>query len=52
MPTRSKVCENEVARIVVDAAFKVHKRLGPGLLKRLYEACLAHEINKAGYLLF
>ena len=29
--------ENEVARIIVDAAFIVHTRLGPGLLESVYE---------------
>ncbi|MES2240558.1 MAG: GxxExxY protein [Bacteroidota bacterium] len=38
----------EIARIVVNSAFKVHKGLGPGLLERVYEVCLAHEISKAG----
>ena len=38
----------EIARIVVNSAFKVHKELGPGLLERVYEVCLAHEITKAG----
>lgn len=37
-----------IARIVVNSAFKVHKELGPGLLERVYEVCLAHEISKAG----
>lgn len=38
----------EIAKIIVDSAFKVHKNLGPGLLERVYEVCLAYEINKAG----
>ena len=38
----------QIAKIVVNAAFKVHKELGPGLLERVYEVCLAHEIGKAG----
>jgi GxxExxY protein len=38
----------ETARIIVNSAFKVHKELGPGLLERVYEVCLAHEISKAG----
>ena len=29
--------ENEIAKIVVDAAFHVHKKLGPGLLESVYE---------------
>ena len=32
----------------MNAAFKVHKELGPGLLEKVYEACLAYEIEKAG----
>lgn len=38
----------DIARIIVNSAFKVHKELGPGLLERVYEVCLAHEITKAG----
>ena len=37
-----------IGKIVVNSAFKVHKVLGPGLLEKVYEICLAHEINKAG----
>jgi len=37
-----------IAKIVVNSAFKVHKELGPDLLERVYEVCLAHEISKAG----
>lgn len=37
-----------IAKIIVNSAFKVHKELGPGLLERVYEVCLAHEISKAG----
>jgi GxxExxY protein len=40
--------ENEIAKAVVDAAFKVHKKLGPGLLESVYEICLAHELGKSG----
>ena len=38
----------EIGKIIVNSAFKVHKQLGPGLLERVYEVCLAHEIAKAG----
>jgi GxxExxY protein len=34
----------EPAAIVIDAAFTVHRSLGPGLLESIYEACLAHEL--------
>src|SRR5262245_1487045 len=36
----------ELAKQVVDAAFSVHKSLGPGLLESVYEACLAYELEK------
>ncbi len=34
------------AGAVVDAAFKVHKALGPGLLESVYEVCLCHELRR------
>jgi GxxExxY protein len=33
-----------LSRSVVDAALRVHKALGPGLLESVYEACLQHEL--------
>ena len=38
--------ENEIGRIVVDAAVKVHKGLGPGLLESVYEVVLAKQLQK------
>ena len=38
--------ENEIGKIVVNSAIKVHKSLGPGLLESAYEACLAYELKK------
>lgn len=40
--------ENAIGDVVLGCAIKVHKVLGPGLLEGAYEACLAHEIDKAG----
>jgi GxxExxY protein len=40
--------ENELSRIVLDAAFQVHSALGPGLLESAYEKCLAYELGKQG----
>lgn len=40
--------ENNIAKIIVDAAFKVHRVLGPGLFESVYETVLAHEIEKRG----
>ena len=37
-----------VGKKVLDAAYKVHTVLGPGLLESVYEACLAYEIRKSG----
>jgi GxxExxY protein len=37
-----------VATEIVDAAFKVHSTLGPGLLESVYETCMAHELIRRG----
>ena len=37
-----------VAKEVVDAAFKVHSALGPGLLESVYEICVVHELHRRG----
>jgi GxxExxY protein len=37
-----------VAKQIVDAMFRVHKELGPGLLASVYQLCLAHELQKRG----
>lgn len=42
--------ENEISKQVVDAAFKIHKTLGPGLLESVYEAVLAYELKQRGLL--
>lgn len=40
--------ENKIAKLVVDAAYHVHIKLGPGLLESVYEVVMAHEIEKRG----
>jgi GxxExxY protein len=40
--------ENELSKIIVDAAFKIHSRLGPGLLESVYEEIMFFELNKGG----
>ena len=40
--------EEEIARLIVDAAYTVHKNLGPGLLEKVYEVCFCHELAKRG----
>lgn len=38
--------ENELSGIAFDAALKVHKNLGPGLLESAYEECMYYELWK------
>lgn len=40
--------ENEIAKIIVDAAFHIHKRLGPGLLETVCEVVLAYVLQRRG----
>ena len=42
------ITANEVSHHIITAAMRVHSALGPGLLESTYEACLAHELRKAG----
>jgi GxxExxY protein len=37
---------DKIARQIVDAAFKVHYKLGPGLLEQIYETCLIKELSR------
>ncbi len=37
---------DNTAKLIVDSAFTVHTKLGPGLLESAYEACLAYELKK------
>ena len=40
--------EESIAKKIVDAAYTVHKILGPGLLEKVYEVCFCHELSKRG----
>lgn len=40
--------EDEIATIIVQAAYNVHVQLGPGLLESAYEACLVYELIDLG----
>ena len=40
--------ENQIATAVVDAAFKIHTTLGPGLFESIYETILEYELQKRG----
>ena len=40
--------ENQIATAILDAAFKIHKSLGPGLLESVYQATLEYELKNRG----
>jgi GxxExxY protein len=40
--------EEIIGKLIVNASLAVHRALGPGLLERVYEVCLCHELRKAG----
>jgi GxxExxY protein len=40
--------ENEIAKVVLDCAIKVHRTTGPGLLESAYQECLYYELVKKG----
>jgi GxxExxY protein len=42
------VHENEIGKLLVDSALKVHRILGPGLLESVYDVALAHELRTRG----
>ena len=40
--------ENQIAKVIVNAAYQIHTKLGPGLLETVYQVVLAHELRKQG----
>ena len=46
--TMLQMTENQIGKVVVDAAVAVHRALGPGLLETVYEAVLATELRERG----
>ncbi len=40
--------EEYIGKLIVAAAFAIHKAIGPGLLERVYEVCFCHELTKSG----
>ncbi|MCF7804192.1 MAG: GxxExxY protein [Candidatus Marinimicrobia bacterium] len=41
--------EEQIGTAIVNAAYTIHKELGPGLLEKVYEVCMEHELRKVGY---
>ncbi len=48
MENHGHLTENELSKQCLDAAFKIHRALGPGLLESAYEHCLVYELRKSG----
>ena len=44
----NNMTENEISKFILDASFKIHRRLGPGLFESVYENILAYELTKMG----
>jgi GxxExxY protein len=40
--------EEEVIKIILDEAFYIHKRIGPGMFENVYQTCLAYRLRKRG----
>lgn len=40
--------ENEISRVIVDASYRIHVELGPGLFESSYEEILSYELMKKG----
>lgn len=50
-PTKrgSELSENELAGIVIEIGFQIHRKWGPGLLESVYEALLAYHLRTQGF---
>lgn len=42
------MAENEISRVIVDASYRIHVELGPGLFESVYEEILSYELMKKG----
>lgn len=41
--------EEKIGKDIVDVCYRIHKELGPGLLEKIYKACIEFELKKLGY---
>ena len=49
MTIENNLHENAISKVIVDAAFKINSKRGPGLLESVYETILAYELRKRGF---
>ncbi len=49
MNSQLTIDEEKTGKALVNAAYPIHTVLGPGLLEKIYEVCLAHELKKKGF---
>lgn len=49
MITNEREKIEEVGRVIVDSAIRVHRSLGPGLLESAYQSCMAYELKSRGF---
>ena len=40
---------NHITHEILDSAYKIHSKLGPGLLESAYRSCLVYELRKKGF---
>jgi GxxExxY protein len=45
---KAAMTENAIAKEIVDAAYRIHTTLGPGLLESVYQTVLAYELGRRG----
>jgi GxxExxY protein len=45
------MAEEDIIKVVLDEAFHVHKKIGPGMLESVYKTCLAYRLQKRGLFL-
>ncbi len=45
---RPREVEDNIGTEIIKAAFEIHKQLGPGLMEKVYEVCMEHELKRKG----
>ena len=48
MDSQDHFSENSIAKIIVDVAYKIHVRFGPGLLESVYQTVMVHDLRERG----